>query len=232
MHLDLRLSRALDRVELVTGLGTPSTGRMCVMSLVACLTGEGHTDRPSCASAVVRAFAIPLNDNMPTEVRQRLKAFAPRIIGTNDGLDMARAEILRRALVEEILPRSVRGSGAPRTARFAAPLWRLWAMLGRRRLERQVHWMAEQVEAAGEGGAQLRAVAAAGAAGRLIARCAQDASDPAEAAWYWDTAIGLLDRLCDLCVDRAPAPSRWAERLELTLDGRTSQAAGLLPTAG
>ena len=105
MHLDLRLERALERVELVTGVGTRDTGRMCVMSLVACLAGEEHTDSPTCASALVRAFAIPLNDNMPHAVRQRLKPFAPRILGTQDGQDSVRAELLRRALLEEILPR-------------------------------------------------------------------------------------------------------------------------------
>ena len=40
MDLNLRLQRALDRVELVSGsIGNPSQGRMCIMSLVAFLAG-------------------------------------------------------------------------------------------------------------------------------------------------------------------------------------------------
>src|SRR5215218_11449001 len=96
--------RILDRFELVSGIGEPGEGTACVMSLVARLAGEGHTDRPRCASPLLREFAIPVNDHMPREARQRLKPFAPRLVGTNDGLDRARAEVLRRVLVETILP--------------------------------------------------------------------------------------------------------------------------------
>ena len=92
MDLDLRLQRALDRVELVSGsIGDPGQGRMCLMSLVAFLAGEGHSDAPGCASPLIQAFAVAVNDLMPRAARQRLKPFAPRIIGTNDGLDGARA---------------------------------------------------------------------------------------------------------------------------------------------
>ena len=66
MDLDLRLQRALDRVELVSGsIGDPGDGRMCLMSLVAFLAGEPHSDSPGCASPVVQAFAVAVNDHMP-----------------------------------------------------------------------------------------------------------------------------------------------------------------------
>jgi hypothetical protein len=104
-ELELRLQRVLDRVELVEGIGDPAAGTMCVMSLVARLAGEGHTDHPHCASPVIRAFAVPVNDAMPLEVRRRLKPFAPRILGTDDGLDRERGAVLRRVLAERILPR-------------------------------------------------------------------------------------------------------------------------------
>ena len=43
--------------------------------------------------------------------------------------------------------------------------------------------------------------------------CARDAWDAREAEWYWNQAIGLLDRLCEYGVQgqRAPAEER-AER--------------------
>ncbi|WP_270939141.1 hypothetical protein, partial [Falsiroseomonas oryzae] len=167
MHLDLRLERALERVELVTGVGTRDAGRMCVMSLVACLAGEEHTDSPSCASQLIRAFAIPLNDNMPHAVRQRLKPFAPRILGTQDGQDTVRAELLRRALAEEILPR-LGGQKQPQARRFGGPLWRLWSLLGMRRLEREAEWMMDRAVALADGADLARAIAAAGAVGRLL----------------------------------------------------------------
>jgi hypothetical protein len=213
MQLDLRLERALERVELVTGIGTREAGRMCVMSLVACLAGEEHTDSPACASPLIRAFAIPLNDNMPHVVRQRLKLFAPRILGTQDGLDAARAEVLRQALGQEILPKLGGGhSSRPRGA--GSGLWRLWSMLGTRRLEREAEWMMERVVALAEGADLARAIAAAGAVGRLIAGAARRETDPREAERLWDLAIGLLDRLCDVGERRADAPASWAARLE------------------
>jgi hypothetical protein len=222
MHLDLRLERALERVELVTGVGTRDAGRMCVMSLVACLAGEEHTDSPSCASSLNRAFAIPLNDNMPHAVRQRLKPFAPRILGTQDGQDAARADLLRRALAEEILPRL--GGRQPQPARrFAGPLWRLWSMLGMRRLEREAEWMMDRAVALADGADMARAIAAAGAVGRLLARAAREETDPREADRLWDLAIGLLDRLCDVGGERPAVQTAWAARLEQVFDARSAQ---------
>ncbi len=62
MDLDLRLQRAFDRIELVSGAGDPRAGTMCVMSFAAFLAGEAaHTDDPVGASRLIRAFAIPIN---------------------------------------------------------------------------------------------------------------------------------------------------------------------------
>src|SRR5215213_12012967 len=131
MDLDPRLQRALDRVELVGGsIGDPGQGRMCLMSLVAFLAGEGHSDSPGCASPVVQAFAVAVNDHMPRAARQRLKPFAPRIIGTNDGLDGARAAVLQHALAEGVLAgapgRDLARAAAPPNGGVFATLRRLW----------------------------------------------------------------------------------------------------------
>jgi hypothetical protein len=200
MGQDLRLhqQRVLDRFELVSGIGEPGEGTACLMSLAAQLAGEGHTDRPRCASPLVREFAIPVNDRMPREARQRLKPFAPRIVGTNDGLDRTRAEVLRRALVEVILPRAsgecqAASRGGP--ARRMGLLRRLRIRLLRGTLLRHVDRLLEEAEA-GRGRGQE--VELASAAGHLLALCARDAWDASEAEWYRGQAIGLLDRLCEV----------------------------------
>jgi hypothetical protein len=46
---------------------------LCGISFVALLAGEGNTDQPASASPLIRNLAIPVNDAMPQEVRQRLK---------------------------------------------------------------------------------------------------------------------------------------------------------------
>ena len=205
MGPDLRLQRVLDRFELVSGIGEPREGTACVMSLVAQLAGEGHTDRPACASPLVRAFVIPVNDHMPREARQRLKPFAPRLVGTNDGLDRARAEVLRRALAETILPRAS-GECQPSSFRGSA-WWRagflrcLRIRLLRGALLRRIDGLLEEAEG-GRGRGQE--VELAGAAGDLLALCGRDAWDEREAEWCWDQAIGLLDRLCEVDAQGRP----------------------------
>lgn len=200
MDPDLRLQRVLDRFELVSGIGEPREGTACVMSLVAHLAGEGHTDRPACVSPLVRAFAVPINDHMPRRTRQRLKPFAPRLVGTNDGLDRVRAEVLRRVLVPTILPaasgerRASPPDGGPAWRR-AGPIRRLRTRLLRGALLRRVDQLLKEAEG-GRGRGQEAELA--GAAGDLLALCGRDAWDEREAEWCWDQAIGLLDRLCEV----------------------------------
>jgi hypothetical protein len=215
MNLDLRQQRVFDQVELVSGIGTPGLGKMCIMSFVACLTGEGYTDHPSSASPLICAFAIPVNDHMPWEVRQRLKPFAPRIIGTNDGRDGMRAEILRRALAEVILPRlearriERAGLGSRRWSRL---LGRLWTRMYGAGLERRVRKLLDQAESGGAGpGLEIQI---GGAAGRLVALCARDAPDAQEAEWHWAQAIEILDRLCDVAPRERRVPEVRPDRLE------------------
>ena len=217
MGPDLRLQRVLDRVELVSGVGEPDVGTACVMSLVARLAGEGHTDRPRCASPLIRDFVIPVNDGMPREARQRLKPFAPRIIGTNDGLDRVRAEVLRQGLVEVVLPRAsgeCQASSPGEPARRAGPFRRLRIRLLRGSLLRHLGRLLEEAE--GDGSGPSLEAELAGAAGHLLALCARDAWDAREAEWYWGQAIGILDRLCDVGAEarrdaaglRAGSPAR------------------------
>jgi hypothetical protein len=99
------IERLYERVRLVSGKGSRRHGRLCIMTFVALLAGERHTDAPETASPVIRHFAIALNDGMPDDERQRLKPFAPRIIGTRDARDEERVELLRRAMRDEIAPR-------------------------------------------------------------------------------------------------------------------------------
>ena len=87
MTVDERMEQVYQQIELVRGVGDRRRAKLCIMSFVALLAGESHTDSPDTASAVLRRFAITINDEMPADMRQRLKPFAPRIIGTRDQWD-------------------------------------------------------------------------------------------------------------------------------------------------
>lgn len=209
MDLNLRLQRVSDRVELVSGsIGNPGEGRMCLMSFVAFLAGEAHSDSPSRASPLIQAYAVLVNDHMPYDVRQRLKPFAPRIIGTNDGFDAARARLLRQVLEEEILPHAAAGqarqphpAAGPERAGVLG-LRRLWRWLRRDELQRFLDC----------GPYRDDDVTLAGQAARLIAQLARGAPSARERDWYWNAAIGLLDRLCDVGAELRPGDPTDAVR--------------------
>ena len=230
MEQDLRLQRILEEVKLVVGMGNRNKGELCIMSLVALLAGERHTDSPKSTSPLIRQFVISLNDQMPCEVRQRLKPFAPNLLGTNDGLDRERSEVLRRVLAEEILPRALgqhQESPDPAgTRRCTEPLRRLWIRLWLRRSRAHCH-IARLIDQVRKGDHWPSSDAGrARATARLISLCAREAADAGEKEWYWRAAIGLLDRLCEVgaearCAAAASAlpPDRLAW-LEKILEGR------------
>ena len=176
MSIDLELERLYRGVELVRGRGNPRKGRLCIMSLVAYLAGEGHTDRPRTASRVIRDFAVSLNDLAPAEWRQELKPFAPRIIGTNDGNDRARARLLHRAIIEEVIPKASADTGrAEEDDRQDADHSRACAPLGTAVPSDVSRW-------------------AAGLLGLLI----RNAPSASARRWHWAKAVDILDRLCEV----------------------------------
>jgi hypothetical protein len=230
MDVDRRLEQLCERVTLVEGVGSLRRGELCVMSFVALLAGEHHTDHPATASPLIRNLAIPINDAMPQEVRQCLKPFAARIVGTNGGCDRARAEVLRQALAGEILPRIRRDWGAGRVSeRCCAPLEFLFAgaagfagAVGGD-FETRVALSLAEIERGIPPGYEP---CLGSATGELLVRCMREATTPEQRSWYWDEAISLLDRLCDIAEEprrqtiRDDRIARAEERLGSTwLDG-------------
>ena len=138
---------------------------------------------------------------MPPDARRRLKPFVPRLIGTNDGLDRKRAEVLRRALVETILPRVSGGrqAGSAGGVVEAARRARSGACgSGCSGAACCATSAGSCTKTKGRTAALAERAELASAAGHLLGLCARDAQDAREAEWYWSQAIGLLDRLCDV----------------------------------
>jgi hypothetical protein len=54
------------------------------MEWIAYLVGEKHSDHPSCVDGALQGFAIGLNDNLPDDLRQQLRPYLARMIGTAD----------------------------------------------------------------------------------------------------------------------------------------------------
>jgi hypothetical protein len=72
----------LENLQLKIGSHEPVSDEMCVMEAVAFVAGEPWTDSPQCASPVIAAFLRSYNDSVSHEVRQTLKQYIPRLIGT------------------------------------------------------------------------------------------------------------------------------------------------------
>jgi hypothetical protein len=215
MEVDRRLERLCERVTLVGGEGNRRRGELCVMSFVALLAGERHTDRPASASPLIRNLAIPVNDAMPQDARQHLKPFAARMVGSNDGRDQARVEVLRQALAAEILPRVRREWGPGRVAeRCGVPLECLFAGAVGRDLETRASLLLARL---GRGVPPGSEPGVGSAVGELLALCMREATTRERRAWYREEAIGLLDRLCDVGPEPRPNPIpndriAWAEQ--------------------
>jgi len=189
-------------VELVPGAGNRFAGQFCIMSLVALLAGEPHSDAPATASRLIRSFALTLNDSLPTLERQRLKLFAPRIVGTNDGQDECRLSLMRRVLAEEILPRLVDD-----IFNDNLPLL-LWAH-PTVSLDGVMHSAAPYLLAFAYGArlaAEQSAVeTVAEAVAKLLVYSALLAPSSQITSRYVATAIDVLDRLCDIAEPTSPA---------------------------
>lgn len=54
----------------------------CAMEFVAYLAGEPHSYSPKCVDVALRWFSIELNDYLPDDLRQQLRPYLPRMIGT------------------------------------------------------------------------------------------------------------------------------------------------------
>jgi hypothetical protein len=218
MTLDLRLEQLYRQIELVKGVGDPRRGQLCVMSFVALLAGESHSDSPATASTVIRRFAIPLNDRMPPALRQRLKPFAPRIIGTRDACDAVRADILANAVRGEIMPRVQAEFGPARSA----IAW----LGGVRELHQAARALLDRLSAF-EGTDILSRVPEvqseiAMATAQLICLAARSSPRAEDAEWYWNKGIDLLDRLCDVGngKERPPVDSLRIAWIEMVLARR------------
>ena len=200
MTVDARWESLYQQVELVRGVGNRKRGKMCIMSFVAFLAGEDHSDNPTTASPLIRQFAMTINDEMPDHIRQRLKSFAPRILGTRDGCDRARVWLLIEVSSNELLPQIAAEFGAAETRDGCTP--RGYQTNRKAMTLPQLHEQAVKLVSYGSDPGNMPPYEeAATAVARLIAHCGRIARTPRQRDWYWVKAIELLDRLCDVSAD-------------------------------
>jgi hypothetical protein len=95
----------LDTLVLRSGAHTSPSDGVSLMEAVSALAGEPWSNRPSCTSPVIAAYARSLNDWLPDDARQRLKVYIPRLVGTAaPDLELRRAFACADAAVRVFAP--------------------------------------------------------------------------------------------------------------------------------
>lgn len=208
-----------DRFELVSRVGAREDRELCVMSFVALLAGERHTDRPATACPVIASYVIKINDAIDCDTRQALKPLAVRIMGTNDGRQRERAWVLARECVNDVFARLMEDAGASGEVVSTLPrlplrydsffkykgLIEKFQTLGRehhvpRNCLYDLRYLLRAMEKRSD---ELVASAAA----VMLVDCARLHPSPVAENPYWNKAIDLFSRLCDVGDgERAPVP--------------------------
>jgi hypothetical protein len=121
------VNKLLDTVDagLVSGLGEPVPGKMCVEAAISYALGERHGDTPSCVAPSVRSGQVTLNDShwsSPAARAEGLRRVAIAQLGSKGVIDERRyARVLVEQTIKVILPAVLRAA-ARRNPDHAAAL--------------------------------------------------------------------------------------------------------------
>lgn len=102
----------LETLVLRSGAHTSPSDGVSLMEAVSALAGEPWSNSPSCTSPVIAAYARSLNDWLPDDERQRLKAYIPRLVGTAEpDLEVHRAFACADAAIRVFAPLAFAAAG-------------------------------------------------------------------------------------------------------------------------
>jgi hypothetical protein len=174
----------LDTMVLRSGTHTSPSDGVSLMEAVSDFAGEPWSNSPSCTSPVIAAYARSLNDWLPDDERQRLKAYIPRLVGTAEpDLELRRAFACADAAVRVFAPLAFKAAGLVEEAAKLGAL----APVDRESAE-SARSAAEWAESAARSAASLSAWSAAESmrsaaeSARSAARSASSAARSAESA--------------------------------------------------
>jgi len=174
----------LDTLVLRSGPHTSPSDGVSLMEAVSDFAGEPWSNSPSCTSPVIAAYARSLNDWLPDDERQRLKAYIPRLVGTAEpDLELRRAFACADAAVRVFAPLAFTAAGLVEEAAKLGAL----APVDRESAE-SARSAAESAESAARSAASLSAwstaesMRSAAESARSAARSASSAARSAESA--------------------------------------------------
>jgi len=162
---------------LVSGLGRPEPGQMCVEAAVCYALGLPHDDDPKCVGNAVRSAKIQLNDSGWSSNIARangMQRIAVAQLGSNEIDQVAFAQTLAESTIKVIIPMALRSA----------------ASVCKDKHKEALLSAATKCEIEGSEGAASYAASAASYAARDAASAASAASYAARAASYAAGAAG------------------------------------------
>ena len=206
----------LDTLVLRSGTHTSSSDGVSLMEAVSALAGEPWSNSPSCTSPVIAAYARSLNDWLPDDARQRLKAYIPRLVGTAEpDLELRRAFACADAAVRVFAPLAFAAAGLVAEAAklgALAPVDRESAESARSAAE-SAEWAARSAasSAAWSVAESMRSAAESARSAASAARAAARAAEPAWAA----ESVRAAARSAVRAAERAPEAAARSAAFEL-----------------
>jgi hypothetical protein len=172
---------------LVSGLGEPVPGKMCVEAAVCYAMGLPHSDNPSCVGRAVRAFKIRLNDSCWSSNQARANGMRKLAIAQlgSDAIDQqAFAKIVSEQCIRQILPIALRAAASinPKLAAELEAVAVRCEQEGTREASQAARKVARAAAAYADAAAYAAAAADAAADAAAYAAAAADAA--ADAAAY------------------------------------------------
>lgn len=110
---------------LVSGLGEPQPGLLCVEAAICLALGEPHSDRPSCVAEKDRAYAIAINDATWSSPEARARALLPLALAQLGTAGTDRSEWVRRLVegtIQRVLPIALRAAAKVATGEHSSRL--------------------------------------------------------------------------------------------------------------
>ena len=181
----------------------------CAMEWVAYLAGERHSDQPHCVCRALRQFTVRLNDSMPDDVRQRLRPYLARMIGTaDDQLAPARGWRMVDWAAREVVPLALDATGHHD---LADELRALRPVRQHPSAQQAADALARASAAPGldPRARHIVAIAASAARGRVPSQVAETAAHAAHdlgLGEVWPRVLALLDELLPGEVVAVPEP--------------------------
>jgi hypothetical protein len=208
----------LDTLVLRSGAHTSPSDGVSLMEAVSALAGEPWSNRPSCTSPVIAAYARSLNDWLPDDARQRLKVYIPRLVGTAaPDLELRRAFACADAAVRVFAPLAFAAAGLVEEAAKLGAL----APVDRESVE-----SAESAAASAESAARSAASLAAWSAAESMRSAADSARSAARSARSASSAARSASSESARSAESAQAAARSAARaVELAPEAAARSAA-------